>query len=323
MAHARTEFDYVAPETLDAALEELEKREGAAIIAGGTDLLPRRRAGLIQPDLLIDLKSLGLSYIRPVENHISIGAYTTFSQMIASKLLGEHSPALVDACREIAAIPIRNRGTLGGNLVNGSPAADTAPPLLVYDAEAVLVKRGAQRVVPLEGFFSGPGQTVKERNEILIKVRIPLLPPGAASTFIKIGKRRAMAVAVASVAAVLVLDDDGMVTRVRIALGSAAPIPLRARKAEGVLEGNLLSDGLVATAAREARDEATPISDIRASADYRSKMVEVLVCRALKAIWEEQKREGPHEQDRCYVYNQRPSQNGQHGTTSDIVGNLA
>jgi CO/xanthine dehydrogenase FAD-binding subunit len=295
MANARTEFEYVAPETLDAALEALERSEGAAIIAGGTDLLTRRRAGLIQPDLLIDLKSLGLSYIKPVENHISIGAYTTFSQMIASRLLAEHFPALVDACREIAAIPIRNRATLGGNLANGSPAADAAPPLLVYDAEAVLVKRGSQRVVPLEGFFSGPGQTVKERNEILTEVRIPLLPPRAASRFIKIGKRRAMAVAIASVAALVVLEEDGNVPKVRIALGSAAPTPLRARKAEGVLEGSLLSDELIATAARKARDEATPISDIRASADYRSKMVEVLVWRALKAIWEEQKREGPHE----------------------------
>jgi CO/xanthine dehydrogenase FAD-binding subunit len=295
MAHARTKFEYVAPETLDAALEELERSKGAAIIAGGTDLLTRRRAGLIQPDLLIDLKSLGLSYIKPVENHIRIGACTTFSQMIASELLAECFPALVDACSEIAAIPIRNRGTLGGNLVNGSPAADTGPPLLVYDAEAVLVKRGAQRVVPLEGFFSGPGQTVKERNEILTEVRIPLLPPGAASRFIKIGKRRAMAVAVASVAALVVLEEDGKVAKVRIALGSVAPIPLRARKAEGVLEGRLLSDELVAVAARRARDEATPISDIRASADYRSKMVEVLVWRALKAIWEERKREGLHE----------------------------
>jgi CO/xanthine dehydrogenase FAD-binding subunit len=295
MANARTEFEYVAPETLDAALEALERSEGAAIIAGGTDLLTRRRAGLIQPDLLIDLKSLGLSYIKPVENHISIGAYTTFSQMIASRLLAEHFPALVDACREIAAIPIRNRATLGGNLANGSPAADAAPPLLVYDAEAVQVKRVSQRVVPLEGFFSGPGQTVKERNEILTEVRIPLLPPRAASRFIKIGKRRAMAVAIASVAALVVLEEDGNVPKVRIALGSAAPTPLRARKAEGVLEGSLLSDELIATAARKARDEATPISDIRASADYRSKMVEVLVWRALKAIWEEQKREGPHE----------------------------
>jgi carbon-monoxide dehydrogenase medium subunit len=293
--HARTKFDYVVPESLDAALTELERNEKAAIIAGGTDLLTRRRAGLIQPDLIIDLKSLGLSYVRSEEYHVSIGAYTTLSQVIASKQLAEDFPILVDACREIAAIPIRNRGTLGGNLVNGSPAADTAPPLLVYNAEVVLVKSKAQRVVPLEEFFTGPGQTVKGRNEILTEVRIPILQSSTAGRFIKIGKRKAMAVAVSSVATRITLGEDEKVLEVRIALGSVAPIPLRARKAESVLEGNLLSDEIIAMAASEARDETTPISDIRASADYRSRVVEVLVQRALKATWEELKREEPNE----------------------------
>jgi CO/xanthine dehydrogenase FAD-binding subunit len=291
-AHARTEFSYVAPDNLDAALAELEKSVGATIIAGGTDLLTLWRAGVIQPDLLIDLKSLGMSYIRSEEDHVRIGAYTTLSELIASKQLAENFPILIDACSEIAAPPIRNQGTLGGNLVNASPAADTAPPLLVYDAEVVLVKREAQRVVALEAFFTETGETVKERNEILTEVRIPLLQHGTTTKFIKIGKRKAMAIAVASVATRIMMGENGEVLEARIALGSVAPIPLRARKAESVLEGSELSDEIITLAANKARDEASPISDIRASFEYRSRMVKVLVQRALKSTWEELRREG-------------------------------
>jgi CO/xanthine dehydrogenase FAD-binding subunit len=287
--HARTKFDYIAPQSLDDALIALERNEAATIIAGGTDLLPRTRAGLTQPDLLIDLKSLGLNAIKSEKYHVSIGAYTTFSQLIASNPLADSFPILIEACREIAAIPIRNRGTLGGNLVNGSPAADTAPPLLAYDAQVVLVKRGAQRVVPLYEFFTGPGQTLKERIEILTEIRIPYLPPGTAGSFIKLGTRKAMAIAVASTAARVTLGEDGKVREARIALGSVAPTPLRARKAESLLEGNLLSDEIIAEAASQARDESIPISDMRASAEYRSRMVEVLVRRALTTTWEKLK----------------------------------
>lgn len=288
--YERTHFDYIAPEDLDSALIELKKNRGAAIIAGGTDLLPRWRAGLIQPSMLIDLKQLGLSYIKTKANRVCIGAYTTHSQMIASKLLEEFFPALTEACREIAAPPIRNRGTLGGNLVNASPAADTIPPLLAYDAEVVLVKQDSIRILPLEKFFLEAGQTIKESDELLTEVRIPLSRPDIASKFLKIGKRQAMAIAVASVAVRILLAQNGEVIEARIALGSVAPIPIRARKAESMLERVQLRDEIIIAAARKAQEEASPISDIRASKEYRSRMIEVLVKRSLKTTQEEFRR---------------------------------
>jgi carbon-monoxide dehydrogenase medium subunit len=279
----RVHFDYVAPRSLEAALLELRRSPEAAIIAGGTDLLPRWRSGLIQPSLMIDFKHLGLSYIKAEENKVCIGAYTTHSQMIASELLTGYFPALSEACRQIAAPPIRNRGTLGGNLVNASPAADTAPPLMAYDAELVLVKAGSQRVVSLDKFFIGPGKTRKQPDELLAEVYLPFCEPNTASKFIKMGNRRAMAIAVASVAVRISLGDAGEIQAARIALGSVAPTPMRAREAESMLVGEKLSDDVISAAAHMAQGEVTPISDIRASKEYRRRMVEVLVKRSLLA----------------------------------------
>lgn len=282
-AHTRLHFDYNAPQSLEAGLLALRKSPGAAIIAGGTDLLPSWRGGLIHPTLVIDFKHLGLSYIKAEVNRVRIGAYTTHSQMMVSELLTGYFPALPEACRQIAAPPIRNRGTLGGNLVNASPAADTAPPLMAYDAELVLVKDGSQRVVPLDKFFIGPGETLKQPDELLAEVYIPFCEPNTASKFIKMGNRRAMAIAVASVAVRISLGKAEEVLEARIALGSVAPTPIRAREAESLLVGEKLSEDVISAAAYMAQGEVAPISDIRASKEYRSRMVEVLVKRSLLA----------------------------------------
>jgi len=283
MVHARIGFDYVAPETLDAALLTLRRNPDAVIIAGGTDLLPRWRSGLIQPDLLIDLKRLGLNRIEAKAGRVCIGASTTISQMMASELLNGQYPALIDACKQIAAPPIRNRGTLGGNLVNASPAADTAPPLLAYDAELVLVKEGCKRIVPLAEFYRGPGKTIMEHGELLTEVQLPINHRYTASKFLKLGNRQAMAIAVASVAVQVSLDGNDEVLEARIALGSVASTPIRAREAESILVGKPLSEETISRAATIAQGEASPISDLRAGKEYRGRMVTVLVRRALKA----------------------------------------
>jgi CO/xanthine dehydrogenase FAD-binding subunit len=280
----RLHFDYIAPKNLEVALIELRHNPGAVVIAGGTDVIPRWRNGLLETDLLIDLKLLKLSYISIEANQVRIGACTTFSQLLTSAMLSEHFPVLVEACRQIAAPPIRNRGTLGGNLVNASPAADAAPPLLAYDAELVLAKPGSIRNVPVEEFFIGPGMAVKKPDEILTEIRIPLAHSKTTSAFLKLGKRQAMAIAVASVAVRISLSNAGEATKARIALGSVAPTPLRARKAELFLEGKQPRDEVIHAAAQLAQGEASPISDIRASKEYRSRMVEVLVRRALYTV---------------------------------------
>lgn len=280
--------DYLAPQTLAEALETLGRQtEDVHIIAGGTDLVPRMRSRVVEPALLVDLRLLALDGIEMTGDGIRIGARATHTDLLESDLLAKHFPALGEAAAEIAGPPIRNRGTVGGNLVNASPAADLAPPLLVYDAVAVLAKANAQREVPLADFFIGPGQTVLTPDEIVTEIRIPAVPPNTSSKFIKLGKRKAMAIAVVSAAARLTLDEAGNISLARIALGSVAPKPLRAVKAEAALEGQTPNVALFAEAGQVASMESSPISDIRASGDYRKKMVAVLTRRALVAAWQQ------------------------------------
>ncbi|HEX9092206.1 MAG TPA: FAD binding domain-containing protein, partial [Anaerolineales bacterium] len=170
--------DYFAPQTVQEALETLAKQpSGAKIIAGGTDLVPRMRSGILNPALLVDLCRLPLNRIEIKSGLLHIGARVTHSDILESDLLAVHCPTLVEAAKSIAGPPIRNRGTIGGNIINASPAADLAPPLLVYDAMAVLVKTGAERVVPLADLFTGPGRTILSPDEILTEICIPLPPP--------------------------------------------------------------------------------------------------------------------------------------------------
>ena len=280
--------DYYAPATLDEALSKLGQAAGKAqIIAGGTDLLPRIRAGLARPGLLIDLRLLGLDGIRREGGFLYLGAQVTHTQVLESEIVGRHYPALVAACRQIGGPSIRNRGTLGGNLVNASPAADAAPPLLVYDADILLVQDSGERWLPLAAFFAGPGQTALSSGEILKEIRLPLSARRTAAAFSKLGKRRAMAIAVVSAAVRLAIDEDGGIGAARIALGSVAPRPVRARGAENVLTGRPVNDALIVEAASVAAGETSPISDLRAGGDYRRRMVEVLVRRTLTSAWQE------------------------------------
>lgn len=280
--------DYLAPTSLEEALETMgQQTEGVQIIAGGTDLVPRMRSRVIEPKLLVDLRLLNLDGIEKTADGIRIGASATHTDILESDLLAEHCPALCEAAADIAGPPIRNRGTVGGNLVNASPAADLAPPLLVYDAVVILAKAGSKREIPLVDFFTGPGQTVLAADELLTEIRIPPVPPNTTSKFIKLGKRKAMAVAVVSAAARLTIDQAGKISQARIALGSVAPTPIRARKAEASLEGQSPSSDLFTEAGQIARSESSPISDIRASGSYRKKMVAVLTRRALEAAWQQ------------------------------------
>ena len=280
-------LDYYAPLTLSDGCKILDTyRKSAAVIVGGTDLLPRIRAGVARPERLVDLRSLGLSYIKSEGGKIIIGACTTHAEIIDSEVVANHLPALAAACKEIGGPPIRNRGTIGGNLANASPAADTAPPLLAYDAEVVLAAEKGTRTLPIADFFTGPGKTALEPGELLVEVQITEPPPRTAAAFVKVGKRKAMAVAVVSVAVRITLTTDGRVTSARIALGSVAPTPIRVISAEQTLRGNVLSDALIEKTAEETRRMASPISDLRAPADYRSKMIAVFTRRALKAAWE-------------------------------------
>ena len=275
---------YTAPLTLEDALR-LKKELGtdARVIAGGTDLILKMRDEVYSPRQLIDLQKLSLDSISLEPDHVAIGPSVTHSRLLASADVNELYPALVEACREFAGPPIRNRGTIGGNIVNASPAADLVPPLMAYDACVVLTSFGNAREVALGDFFEGPGQTVMAPDEILTEVRLARSPPATAATFIKLGQRRSMAISMVSVATRLTLDDKGLLSEARIVLGSVAPTPIHARAAEKSLAGNAPSNELLSRAATEAVNEAAPISDVRASEAYRKNMIEVLVRRALLA----------------------------------------
>jgi carbon-monoxide dehydrogenase medium subunit len=255
------------------------------LIAGGTDLIPQMRAGRYTRQTLINLSRLPFRYVSQMENGTCLGALATHTQIVCSKHLKEGYPALVSACQEIGSLPVRNRGTLGGNLANASPAADTALPLLVYDAQLALARPDGERLLALEDFFLGPGQTRLHADELIREIRLPCLPARTAAIFIKLGKRQAMAIAVASVAVRLSLDETAHVSQARIALGSVAGTPLRATAAEAAIQSQLLTPETIRMAAQAAREAATPISDVRATANYRQQMVEVLVRRALHTAW--------------------------------------
>jgi CO/xanthine dehydrogenase FAD-binding subunit len=277
--------NYISPRSLEELLSVLHQYGGEAkLIAGGTDLIPQMRLGRQSPRLLVDPVRLPLAGIVRVNGNIHLGSRFTHTQVITSPLLKDEYPALVNACQQVGGPPVRNRGTLAGNLANASPAADSALPLLIYDAQVVAVRLGEERLIPLNEFYLGPGQTCLVDDEIIQEIRIPKSPPRTVAVFLKLGNRKAMAIAIASVAVCLSLDEIGNVKQARIALGSVAPMPLRAYDAEAILQSEPMNEKTILLAAQSAQQAASPISDLRASAEYRRKMVAVLTRRALEKV---------------------------------------
>jgi carbon-monoxide dehydrogenase medium subunit len=258
--------------------------KNALMMAGGTDLLIRLRDGEIRPDCIIDLKGVsGLTYIEYDDNKgLRIGALSSIADVAKSpKLLSEYA-ALAEAAASIGSIQIRNKGTIGGNLCNASPSADMAPPLIVMGAKVRIVGKGGERVSNLEDFFLGPGRSVLRNGEILTEIKVPKPPPLSGAAYLKLGRRGGMDLAIAGVACLLVMDSKSRCQRARIAMGAVAPTPLRAKEAEVLMTGEKIGGELVAEVAKKAAEEAKPISDVRATANYRREVIEVLVKRAIR-----------------------------------------
>jgi carbon-monoxide dehydrogenase medium subunit len=278
--------DYRAPEDLAEALRvKAQYGADARVIAGGTDLILRMRDNVLSPKLLLDLRRLSLGTISVRAGDMCLGAYVTHAQLMASVEVGSTFPALVEACRWFAGPPIRNRGTVAGNIVNASPAADLVPPLVAYGASVVLVSASGERTLPLSEFFTGPGKTVMKPDEILREVVVPLPPRATAATFTKLGQRQSMAISIVNLSTRLTLAPGGRVSEARIVLGSVAPTVIRASAAEALLVGEEPSAERFEQAAKRAGSEVSPITDVRSSGNYRRRMTEVLVRRALTAAW--------------------------------------
>jgi carbon-monoxide dehydrogenase medium subunit len=283
------EFDFIQPYTLTELLDSLQE-SGGKVIAGGTDVLPKMKQGLFSSAVLVDASRITeLSFIRESDDQISIGALTTHQELVASPVLQSANPALVSAAESIGCIQTRQRGTLGGNLVNASPAGDTILPLLAFEAQVRLDRVGAQRILPLDEFFVAPGKTTLEPGELLHSISFPRLTGAWGAAFQKLGKRKGMAIAVVSVAAAVVLDAGGLVQAARIALGSVSPTVVRSPGAESSLIGTDAGSGAIQGAADSVGEDISPISDVRSTADYRRHAAQVLTRRALEEAIEQAK----------------------------------
>ncbi len=281
---AMPHFEYHQPTSLEEALDLLAAhRADVRVIAGGTDLVPRMRLGAMAPGHVVSINRIpGLRAITyQPDDGLVIGAAARVSEVAAHPDVQQNYPALAYACRVMATPQVRNMATVAGNIANSSPSADTAAPLLAYDAKVVLVERGGRRQVPLKDFFTGPGQNVMENMEMIEAIRVPSPPPGAGSCYLRISARSKVDIAAVGVAAMVVLDPSGGILAARIALGAVAPTPLRAFEAEEILTGAEPSDELIKRAAAACVRASRPIDDVRASAAWRRAMVEVLARRAI------------------------------------------
>jgi len=282
------EFDYVKPASLSEASRMLtEHGDRTRPLMGGTDLFVRMRDGLAQPERLVDVKHLpGMRDIRYDEGEgLTIGAAATLNQIASYPIVQSHYPLLAQAARSVASYQLRNRATLGGNLCNASPAADTAPATLLLEATLILYGPTGERTVPAEEFFLGPGATAIEAGELLTAVHFPLPPSGSAGKYLKLGRNKAGDLAIAGVAVLGFPNGTTSGHTFRVGLASVAPVPLRAREAEQTLAADPPGEEAFARAADAAMEAATPIDDVRASAAYRKAMVRALTLRGLREVW--------------------------------------
>ena len=279
-------FNYLEPVTIKEAVSLLSKYDGKArAIAGGTDLLVQIRGKTIKPEYVVDIGYIpGLDYINYDEKQgLSIGALATIRAIEKSDKLCRIYPVISQAAGLLGSVAIRNVATIGGNLCNAAPSADTAPPLIGLSARARIIGPGGERLVSLEDFFTGPGETVLKAGELLLEIQVPVPPAGTKGVYLKHG-RSAVDLATVGVAVIMALESGGVCRDVKIVLGAVAPTPMRAKKAEGVLRGKKVEPALVEEAAQVASGEAQPITDVRASAEYRKEMVKVFTRRAIGQI---------------------------------------
>lgn len=278
-------FDYLAPRSLAEALEMLSDRPEAIPLAGGTDLLVQVKEDNRSVETLLSLKRVPELRQFTYNGVLALGSTVTVGQIAADPRIQQEYTTLAAGAILIGSVQIRNVATVGGNLCNAAPSADTAPPLLVLGAQVVIASAQGKRTIPLEAFVLGPGRTDLQSGELLKEIIVPQLPVYSGSSYVRHTSRARMDLAVAGVAATITLRGDDIITDARLALGAVAPVPMRAVKAEALLPGQALTDDLLREVAATTAREAKPIDDLRASAEYRRHLVDVLTRRALHSAW--------------------------------------
>lgn len=275
---------YFAPTSVEEGLAVVAEHGRVGVVAGGTDAVVNHRSEK-RPlaDVVVGIHRLTeLGGIREAKNgSVCAGALTTYSSLLSSAEISVRFTALADASSIVGSPSTRHVGTLGGNIVNASPAMDTGAPLLVLDATAELRSKARTRQVPIAELWTGPGESVIGDDELLTSVTMPLLPSRSGSAYLRLEYRRAMEIAVVGVAAAITLEEDGTVACASVALAAAGPTCFVAGAAGLALVGRRLEASVLAEAAEAAANAAQPITDIRASSNYRRRMVSVLTRRAV------------------------------------------
>lgn len=273
---------YLAPTSLPQALAALADDGGATVLAGGTDLMPQGKAGKVKAarTLLNIRRVAGLDRIEAIGGQLHLGALVSVAALLSDPLVRQHAPLLTVAADHFASDQIRNAATLGGNVCNASPAADTLPALLVHDAQVTLRSSTASRTVPLQEFVVGRRTTTRAPDEMLTAISLSTPGERSGDVYLKVGRRSAMEVAIVGLAMRLTFDESGTVSDARVALASVAPCPLRSADAEAALVGSRLEPEAIDAATGAVLWDVNPVDDLRGTADYRRRVIPGLLGRA-------------------------------------------
>jgi carbon-monoxide dehydrogenase medium subunit len=282
-------FEYVRAYEPSQVVSILQEHgEKAKLLMGGTDLFPNLRDGVFHPRVVVDVKQIpGMrDIVFSPSGDVIVGAAVTMNTLASHPDVRMQLPLLADAAGSVASYQIRNRATLGGNLCNASPCADTSPATLVLDARFILQGPGGERSLPAGEFFLGPGQTALQPGEFMAAVRFPPTPAGAVASYQKLGRCRSGDLSLVGVSVVGSPDaSTGSGYRFRIGLGSVAPTPIRALQAEELLASSAPGERAFVPAAQKTQSAAAPITDVRGTASYQLAMVHALTIRALREVW--------------------------------------
>jgi CO/xanthine dehydrogenase FAD-binding subunit len=278
--HVRT-FEYLKPASLNEALAMLDQYgDKAKLVAGGTDVMVQWKKKIISPEYLISLRNVPELHSIEYDGNLKIGGATTHRALEVSNIIHDHFPVITDAVTSLGSVQVRNSATIGGNICNAAPSADTAPPLLVLDTVVHVAASQGERMAPLTEFFSGPSKTILTSKEIVTHFFIPKPLPRTGMAYWKHTRRKAMDLPILGVAALISFEEDGLTCKkARVALGVAAPTPMRAGQAEAFLEGKKIDAATLEEAGKIASQEATPRTTIRGSEWYRREIISVLVRR--------------------------------------------
>ncbi|MCZ6636212.1 MAG: xanthine dehydrogenase family protein subunit M [bacterium] len=283
-------FDYFAPTTIREAVDILAKYPDAKVLAGGTDLLVHMKLRVRTPDVILDVGRLSGADALTIDRKrgLTIGPAVTMRQVELSQAAWKTYAGFAQGASVVGSIQIRNLATVVGNVCNAAPSADVAPGLIALGAKVRIAGPKGRRSMQVENFMTGPGQTALQQGEFVTGIQVPVPAARTGSAFVRHTPRGAMDIAVVGVgASVTLAARTGACQAARIVMGAVAPTPIRAKKAERMLRGQRLSEELIAKAAEVASGEARPISDVRASADFRRELVRVLTKRMVTAAWED------------------------------------